>query len=343
MSDRVFVSESAICSTPDVYFDHDYGIADAEAIGGTWHVAASPAGSWILPFTELETPNGFREAMSPYGYSGIHVDRAMKASEIAAHWAETRNLLEDRGVVSLFLRFNPLDPTSLAAVRELSALRIVRSGTTFARRIGTTTAMWERIAGRARTEVRKAWKNGMSARVRPLEPAELKPGTPFRALYDETMKRVGAAPRYLFDDNYFQTFGISPCRDYIVEVERSCAVVASAIIMRHLNRAHYHLSGSQRVEAKQGANSLLLWSVLEWCAEQGVELFHLGGGQSEGDGLARFKQSFADLELEFFTGQSVVIPRAYNELVRLRARDLEASPEDLLASEYFPAFRANIP
>jgi lipid II:glycine glycyltransferase (peptidoglycan interpeptide bridge formation enzyme) len=156
------------------------------------------------------------------------------------------------------------------------------------------------------------------------------------------MRRVGAAHRYVFDDAYYH--GLMDALDdglLVVEVREDAAVVASALLMRHGDRAHYHLSGSDPAASRRGANAMLVWTMMEWCAESGAAVCHLGGGVSEGDGLAVFKRSFGGQAEAFHVGQAVVEPVSYARLTRARAIQLATTVDDLEQTDYFPAFRAS--
>ncbi|WP_166375832.1 GNAT family N-acetyltransferase [Aeromicrobium phragmitis] len=284
--------------------------------------------------------NGAITATSPYGYSGLFIDPQLSDRQVSEYWQQALNLLRERQVVSLFLRFHPLDTHSVERCRRLPGLAVVRSSVTYATTICEPETMWWQIEGRARTEVRKALKSGMTADVTRVEsPSPLLEGSPFRLLYEETMRRVNASNKYFFDDHYFSSMAsMKESGVHLAQVRLRDETVASAVIIQHGERAHYHLSGSDRSAARLGANSLMLWTVMRWCHQQQLEVFHLGGGVTEGDGLARFKRSFADLELQYFTGRAVLARKQYQDLTRQRAEALAVSVDSLESTGYFPAF-----
>lgn len=342
MNDAVMLGDSTTFEVPDIYFEREYGLIDARASAGEWYMLGARDGSWMLPVVEHQS-NGRRLGASPYGYTGLYLSPRLEETEIRQRWAEAVSELRDRGMVSLFLRFHPLDVESARRAARLPGLEVARTSSTYAVTITDSDVMWTRLEGRARTEVRKAEKSGMSAQIVPLEPPAVAADSEFRRLYEGTMHRVGAADRYFFDDQYFADLSaLGDRRMHLAEVQHEGRVVASAIIMRHGRRAHYHLSGSDREGARLGANSLMLWSVIEWCSAERLKVFHLGGGVTEDDGLARFKRSFADQHLDFFTGRVVVDPVEYAALTHRRAVELGTTSEALEATGYFPAFLATV-
>jgi serine/alanine adding enzyme len=325
---------------PDVYFTREYGDLDASFRRGSWGTISDPAGSWQLPLVVTDLLDA-REAVSPYGYAGLYVSGECSPDRAIENWRAAQELLRDIGVASVFLRFSPLEPHSRSIAEGLPGLKTVRTGETYLNSISDPDDMWAAMEGRARTAVRKARSSGMEARVRPAELHHLIGGSPFRTLYEQTMRRVGASEQYLFDDHYFEQLVSIPSSPlYLVEVSLADDVVAASLVMRHGDRAHYHLSGSDPAAARSGANALLVWSMIEWCAQQGISRCHLGGGVRREDGLSKFKRSFGGELVAFYTGQAVIMDDLYERLTAERAQALGVTVGDLTASGYFPAFRA---
>lgn len=330
----------APASTPDIYFTSEYGRADAEFRGGLWRTASDEAGDWQLPVVTTEVFGGC-EATSPYGYSGLYVDPKMEGERIVHLWDATRDTLRRAEVVSLFLRFSPMDSHSVGVAKTLLGLTIVRSGGTYVNSITEPESMWSSMEGRARTAIRKARGAGMAAQVRHAVAADLEAGSPFRDLYQATMGRVGAGEQYSFGDQYFRSLLTIPSSPlHLVEVVQDGEVVAASLVMQHGDLAHYHLSGSDPDAARFGANALLVWAMLEWCSKNEIRTCHLGGGLRDGDGLAKFKRSFGGLATDFFTGRAIIDHDRYDHLARVRAGDLGVTVAALEQTGYFPAYRA---
>jgi hypothetical protein len=342
MADVSLTSE-APAHVPDVYFSKEYGTADAAVLGGTWLSACTPTGEWQMPMVVTDD-GGVREGISPYGYSGIHVQEDLTDESAGQYWKEARSQLASQGLVSAFLRFSPLDPHSVSRADGFDGLVLRRAGTTYRLEVEDPELMWKRMEGRARTEVRKARNQELTTQVRPLEREDVRAGAPFRTLYEATMQRVDAGERYYFSDEYFDGLSIMGSGgSQLATVSHQGGVVSAAIILRHQSRAHYHLSGSDRDAARSGANSLMIWAVMEWCHAQQITAFHLGGGVSESDGLARFKRSFGGEALDFHVGCAVLNAAEYEKRTEERARALGVTVEALEATGYFPAFRATPP
>jgi hypothetical protein len=338
---KVLASEPR--SVPDVYFGEGYGRADAHAQGGTWISIADPSGAWQMPLSLAELGGGLREAVSPYGYSGIHVADDMTLSDAADAWSSARECLESLRVVSLFLRFSPLGPDPMTIAGGLGGLTVERSRTTYMVAIGEPGRMWEALRSSCRSRIRKARKNGYVGEVREAQAEDLKPGGAFRRLYEETMTRRAAATHYFFGDDYYA--GLLDGLDtdlFLAEVQgQDGSAVSSCLLMRHGQRLHYHLAGSSTDGAQMGSNNLMLWTATEFAWEQGLTAFHLGGGRADHDGLARFKSTFGGETRDFYTGRAVIDADAYSRLTAERADKLGTTVAALQESDYFPAFRAS--
>ena len=329
-------------NTPDVYFSAAYGRLDARVQKGEWITVSDESGEWQLPLVLIPTGNDRYEALSPYGYSGLSVRPALASDAVREYWSQSRAILAGMGVISLFLRFSPLDDYSKSLSSGLPSLAVRRSGTTYLNRIGDTEVMWQAMEGRARTAVRKARHNGLTSEARVASSADLIDRGEFRRLYENTMDRVHASTHYYFADDYYRGIqqGLGDALIVVYVRNREFEVVASALLMVSPRAVHYHLSGSDPFAARFGANALLIWSIMEWCADNGHAWLHLGGGVTEGDGLAKFKRSFGGEHREFCTGRCILDEPYYLELTRARARELGVTVSELTDSSYFPAFRA---
>lgn len=325
--------DDAAC--PDVYFTAGYGMAAAATKHGRWE-ALHVEDRLLLPYVVTEI-DGHLDAASPYGYAGIHVAPGSTEHDVAQFWRLVREHWRDMGLVAMFFRFSPFEPAvALAGVRTTD-----RGDTVTVPIGGDADALWDGMEGRSRTAIRKARGLGYTATVRPAGAADLHGGSSFRILYEQTMRRVGSTAGYLFDDAYYAKLldGLGPSLLLAEVVGEAGGVGAAALILRHRDRVHYHLAGSDPEAARHGANNLLLWTVLNWAAGTGARLVHLGGGLRAEDNLFKFKRSFGGRRTRFRTGAVVVDQRAYDKLVEHRAVLCGRSPGELVDTGYFPAYR----
>jgi hypothetical protein len=327
---------------PDVYFTPQYGASAAVLDGGTWHCARGDRDRILVPYIARPIDAGsggtaHADAASPYGYCGLYADPGGDPGELTRFWNQTRQGWREQGIVTVFLRFSPMDPGSLRAARHLDGLELTRRGDTVLVPTGAgRDALWAGMASRSRNMVRKAEKAGLTASVRAATTADVAPGAPFRRLYEQTMDRVGGAAKYYFTDAYYRA--LLDCPLHLATVcDAGGTVVAASLVLSHGDRAHYHLACSERDGARLGANNLLVWTILTWAEDGGRRLVHLGGGVSNEDSLFAFKSSFGGERAQFWTGAVVVDPAAYAALTAAREEALGTSLAD---SAFFPRYRA---
>src|SRR5450631_792388 len=324
--------------SPDVYFTPGYGRASTVADPGEWCLIEAFDGAWQIPLIVRTLVDGTKDAISPYGYSGVCASPSLSSAQVQQAWSETLTCLRELGIVSVLLRHSPLVPQA----PHLSGQKwIVNGHPTIVLEPADSDSAWNGMEGNCRTATRKALKNGYTGAVRQAQGQDLAPGGDFRRLYERTMGRVGAARHYLFGDDYYQELsdGLSS-KLFIAEVRNQKGVaVSSALLMRHERRLHYHLSGSTVDDARMGSNNLMIWTATQFAIGQGLRQFHLGGGVGPADSLFKFKRSFGGHKLEYAVSGLIIDSDAYQGHVELRAKERDTTSDALLRGSYFPAYR----
>lgn len=328
---------------PDVYFTRGYGSAAAEAEDAIWRMTHCDE-DVLAPFLQRRIDEQWADGISPYGYAGIHFGPSHDGRTAQRLWPQLIDCWREAGLVSLFLRFSPLDARSAEFARELPGLNFSWQGESVVVPVDQgPDAVWKQLAGRARTAIRKAERTGLTAEVRFVDPTDLGRSSSFRQLYEQTMTRLGSNAKYFFPDSYYRALLDGLGKNLLVAEVRDevGAEVASALVMRHGELSHYHLAGSAAEAGRLGANNLLVWSILRWSAENGCRRVHLGGGISarDDDRLLVFKRSFGGTRAPFWTASLVLNDDAYELLVKAAATRCSRSASMLHASGWFPAYR----
>jgi hypothetical protein len=325
-----------------VYQSRSYGEAAVLSSGARWDVIGSEDGRWRVPLaiSDISGPGG-EDAASPYGYAGIHADATLGADEVRTAWAGTLEVMRERGLVSAFLRFAPYRH-GIETTRVLDGMALVELSETIVVGLGDEKSMWDAMHGRSRTAIRKAEREGLSVRFSIDVGRDLAPGSGFRHVYEEAMRRVDASALHFHDDEYYARLASAPDVEmHLLEVvDVDGLVVAATLLFVDSEAVHYHLSGSLIDGARKGANNLMIWTAMKWAAQRGYRRMHLGGGTSRGDGLYRFKASFGGDSLPFLSGRVILDEEEYDARVRERAVDLGVPEADLRSSSFFPAYRA---
>lgn len=155
----------------------------------------------------------------------------------------------------------------------------------------------------------------------------------FAALYEETMRNVGASSLYFFPPEYWQelTRGLGE-RLVCLEARLDEAVIASILCLATPPWLHYHLGATGDEGRRLGASHLLLYSAACLGQELGFEQFHLGSGVAGGgSSLLEFKQRFSPGRLcEQWFGKAVHDVERYLELAQIDRVSYEG---------FFPAYR----
>jgi len=305
-----------------------------------WRSCASDDGRWQIPLEISPLPSGDRDAVSPYGYSGIHIAPSLSAAEIAHHWADSLVTMKHAGLISVFLRFAPFLQQPYDAISSFPGLELLHVSDTILIPLTADQPMWASMKGRARTAIRKATTAGMTCRIDSADQSLAKNSHPFRQLYAATMARLDAAAQYRFSDRYFDALLKLGDRLKVVSViDQHGSIGASCLVMLDETVAHYHLSASAPDAARQGANNLMIWSLMQWAHSAGLTSLHLGGGVHGDDSLMRFKDSFGGRRVPFCVGRIIVNADSYSKLTHHRAQQLGTSDECLRAASFFPAYR----
>jgi serine/alanine adding enzyme len=329
-------------TSPDTYFLPGYGWASGIADDGEWVLLEAYDGAWQVPLILRTLADGAKDAISPYGYTGIYASPTLSLTQVKEAWSSSVNCLRDLGVLDVLVRHSPLVPQAY----DLPGLvPIVREHPTIVLEPVDSDSAWSAMESRCRNQTRKAMKNGYTGDVKQATGQDLAPGSDFRRLYEETMRRLSATSRYFFGDDYYKELLAGLGSNLLMaEVRNSAGVtVSSTLLMRHAQRLHYHLTGSNVDDARMGTNNLMLWTATQYAVAQGINQFHLGGGLEARDDLFRFKRKFGGRELEYRVSGLIIDEDLYRTRTENRARVCDLTPDALLASGYFPAYRGGTP
>jgi hypothetical protein len=269
------------------------------------------AGGAAIPLiVRDDLPEGLRDAISPYGYPGATLAEGGGPVDPAGiKWSAS-------GLVSVFIRDRVGAEPSLAGATARSMVQV--HDPSRPRRLRP------RLAEQIRAVSRAGWEVAVVAGP---ETTEAERGA-FHSAYTETMRRAGAAERYLFAPKYM---------DVILGFELSWLLLArspdgepgaGAIAALSDGLLHYYLGGTADAHLVISPFKNVTAAMLDLADELEVPL-NLGGGVHAGDGLERFKRGFANSELSFWTQELVCDPGAYERLAAGRA-----------AGDFFPAYRA---
>jgi serine/alanine adding enzyme len=328
-------------SSPDVYFTPGYGRALCVSEGGEWLLLEAYDGAWQVPLIVRTLVDGTKDVITPH-FSGVYASPSLSSVQIQEAWSATVTCLRELGIISVVLRDSPLVPQAPHLPAQQS---IVIGNPTIVLEPDDSDSAWSGMVGACRSRIRKALKNGYTGEVRQASSQDLAPGGDFRRLYDGTMQRLDAASVYFFRDDYYRELLNGLGSNLVIAEVRNAkgTPVSSALLMRHAHRLHYHLTGSNPDDARMGTNNLMLWTAIQFTVEQSLRQFHLGPGHGKRDSLFKFKSTFGGRELAYGVSGLIIDPKLYQAHVESRANECDTTSEALLASNYFPAYRGEIP
>jgi hypothetical protein len=281
---------------------------DAEAVTHTLRIEAGDA-ELLAPLIVRPIAAGpEHDAISPYGYPGlVEIDRpALDPSTID---------FSATGLVSLFIRHR-LGPPPLSGASERNIVQVADP------------ALPPKSRPSDRRQVRKNLEAGYELALVPGPETTPEQRAGFLAVYEQTMRRTGAAQHYFFPAAYF---------DRVLEAERTWLALATApdgvlaaasIAAASDGFLHYYLSGSADSHLGDSPMKNIVARLVEHATDLALPL-NLGGGISPGDALEEFKRGFANRTVPWQTSEIVCDPAKYRQLTGSRA-----------PGPFFPAYRA---
>jgi hypothetical protein len=292
----------------DVYFDAAYHRAyEAAGEGRASAFVYDDAGeTFFHPFLTAEVDGTDIDVEGVYGYTGP-IATTDDAEFTAAAWTAFRAWAREAGIVAEFVRFHPLLENDRLAAADMRVSRVRESVI-----VPLAGEPWSGYSGSQRRAVRRAQREGL---VFEELDARADIGT-FTNLYDDTMARLEAAPRYRFPRQYYAALADLGPRLRLFGVRRNERVVAAALVLVGDRWLHYHLGGSAHDARESRPNNLLFHEIAEWGRAEGREALHLGGGVGDDpdDSLLRFKSGFSRERRVVTVGTRVHRQERYDQL-----------------------------
>jgi hypothetical protein len=288
---------------------------DAEGVTHTLRIEARKE-ELLAPLIVREIPGGGGlDAVSPYGYPGLATDRTGPGSKSDVPLDPAAVDFGATGLVSVFLRHALGEPAPLAGALERAVVQIADP------------ALPRKLRSSDRNQINKNRRNGYELRLVPGPDTEAAQRAGFLDVYEQTMRRAGAGPRYFFGATYFDRVLEADGTWLALALSPAGTVAAASIAARSDGFLHYYLSGSADSHLRDSPMKNVVAALAELSIELDLPL-NLGGGLSRGDPLEEFKRGFANREQPWRTSELVCDPPAYARLSAGRE-----------AGGFFPAYR----
>jgi len=269
-----------------------------------------------------------RDAISPYGYPGLMVGgsrghvRRSNSGEAPSDMTPTPSALDPAtinwqgtGLVSIFVR-HTLGPSPLAGATERNVVQIADP------------SLPPKSRPSDRRQVRRNLEAGYKIELVPGPETSAEQRAGFLDVYEQTMRRAGAAEHYFFGTAYFDRILAADRTWLALARDPEGALAAASIAAVSDGYLHYYLSGSADSHLREAPMKNVVARLVEHSGKLGLPL-NLGGGIRPGDALEEFKRGFANRRQPWLTSELICDAKEYAELSA--GRD---------AGDFFPAYRA---
>ncbi|MEG3919864.1 peptidoglycan bridge formation glycyltransferase FemA/FemB family protein [Microcoleus sp. T3_A4] len=282
----------------------------------------------------------FFDVVSPYGYPGIVLSEAAAKDREFVKLAMNQliSALRAKGVCSAFFRLHPILNQGFEEILDTEICKITGETISIDLRLSEA-KIWQQTQKSQRKQISRCKRDGFTARMVPLIPYV----DEFTQVYHETMRRASSVEYYYsFDSNYFlQLAEALGEKLHLCLIELNNQIASAGLYTECCGIVQSTFGGTRTKFLKQSPNSLRVDYARSWAKERGNDFLHLGGGVgSYKDGVYNFKATFSEQRHNFLTMRLILDEEKYRYLVKLRAKSLNTETEELLNSNFFPAYRS---
>lgn len=259
------------------------------------------------------TPEGARDASSPYGYGGpfgLAGSRAVAAEFWTAYeeWAAQERLVTTFLRLSLFLEEGGDPPWDVVEDRSNVVVPLNQS----------EALLWSGYEHKVRKNVNTALRAGLNVTI----DDDGRGLSGFLEVYRETMERRGATAGYHLARPFFEGIVENQRGGYVFfHVWQGGEMVSSELVLLSDRYMYSFLGGTRAAAFQVRPNDLLKHEAALWGLRRGMSGFVLGGGYEQNDGIFRYKLAFAPRATRpFRVARRIHRPEEYARLTSLRSR-----------------------
>ena len=317
----------------DIYFNKSYAELYANEDEKVLEFSFNKEGSILKtiliakPITTISghpVEDGYYDASSPYGYSGL-LSNSQNPQFLEEGMKAFQDFCKENKVIAVFFRFHPFFETDYFKdylnfyVEECPVVYIDLEKENIISSYSSTT----------RNIVRRCRKN--------LTVVETQSVDKFLPLYYETMTKNEASDFYYFEEAYFKKLIEFP-EVKLFHVMADAEVVSAGFFFYSESFTHYHLSANSKDHRNLNGNYLLLDHAAEVGKSLNCKTFLLGGGRTSAldDGLLKFKSKFSPEKSAFNIGGLITNDDVFKNYT---SKWQELNPERKVS--YFLKYRLN--
>ena len=233
-------------------------------------------------------------------------------------------------IITEFIRFHPLLGNHRFLVGQVEVDR--SSSVVFVDLRVSEENIWSGYERNNRKNIKKAYREGLKVIL------EEAPGhfRDFLEIYQHTLSRNGARPFYYFPPDFYEAIHSDMAGNYLyAHAVDGGKVISTELLLYNDTYIHSFLGGTLESYYELRPNNILKHEVIKWAKERGIHFFMIGGGYQEGDGIFRYKRSFAKGGiLDFYIGKKVHNPVAVRMVEEMLVTQTPRESE-----HYFPSYR----
>jgi hypothetical protein len=273
---------------------------------------------------------------TPYGYGGpFRWGDEWNVEASRRFWQEFNDWASKSRIVSEVVRLSLFPDTLIGYSGERRVLleNVVRI-------LKNEDELWHEFEYKVRKNVNRARARGVTVKID--ENGDRLDD--FLAIYNSTMNRRRAKDSYYFQREYFERLQ-ADLKGYLTYFHAVIGrtVVSSELVLISAKRVYSFLGGTDAAWFHVRPNDLLKLEIMNWAWSAGKSEYVLGGGHARGDGIFRYKLSFApDGVVPFSLGSRILDEGAYQQLVRCRCALAAAQGSPWRPDpNYFPTYRSS--
>lgn len=284
----------------------------------------------LIPGLEGKLDRDLFDITSPYGYGGPMA--APEAGECV--WENFCRCFAEyckkSDIITEFIRFHPVLENHRQLQNHIQVEKV--SSVVCVNLNKSEEEIWSGYERNNRKNIKKAYREGLEV-ILEETPTHF---TDFISIYHHTLLRNQASEFYFFNDKFFESIHKGLKENFLyVYTLKDGRIISTELLLYNKTYIHSFLGGTLEQYYEFRPNNILKHEVIKWAKRKGIRYFLLGGGYREGDGIFRYKRSFAcEGVLDFYVGKKVHNHEAMSMLDNIMATK---NPRE--SASFFPGYR----
>ncbi|MHB1042452.1 MAG: GNAT family N-acetyltransferase [Eubacteriales bacterium] len=282
-----------------------------------------------IPGLEGKLNRELFDITSPYGYGGPLASPGASRQDINNFYLQFVKFCEQNNIITEFIRFHPLLGNHVLLAGHVD---VKRASSVICIDLNMSEQeIWNGYERNNRKNINKAKREGLEVIVEE-GPEHF---NDFIKIYQKTLARNQAGSFYYFNERFYESVHGKLKGHYLyAHTLRGGRVISTELLLYNDTYIHSFLGGTLEEFFEFRPNNILKHEVVKWAKKRGIRYFLLGGGYREGDGIFRYKRSFASGGvLSFYIGKKVHDHSAVSMLENEMGQGKQ-DPEG-----YFPSYR----